>query len=177
MRLSTVKQVLQNDHILCPKVATAVSDSFRCALVLLGNLATGDTNHVIVKQRGFVSLSRQKGKSNMRNDLYNLLDDVSLAVEEKDELVARQCADERRLVIERHEAEHAIERDDDYRLHLIEPRTWTCIAVRRRWPNMRRLIARLSPGVLRKLIENPPSCALHPPTIATAEQATSDATE
>ena len=42
----------------------------------------------------------------MRDDLYDLLDEVSSKVEDKNELAARRLADERRLVIERHCPDH-----------------------------------------------------------------------
>jgi hypothetical protein len=100
----------------------------------------------------------------MRNDLdmYDLLDHVSFEVEDKNELAARRLADERRLVIERHCNEHAIERDDEFTLHLIVPRTWTRIAVRRNWANMRRLLVEFTPRKLENLIEKATPCALHP---------------
>jgi hypothetical protein len=111
----------------------------------------------------------------MRDDLYDLLDEVSSKVEDKNELAARRLADERRLVIERHCPDHLIDSDAEFLLHLIGPRTWQCIAVRRNSANMRKPLTYLTPRVLKNLIEKPTPCTLHPPRSASEIEAASDA--
>jgi hypothetical protein len=101
----------------------------------------------------------------MRHYRYRLLDEVGLTLDDRNELEARRDASERRLVIDQHEIDHEDPHDYEYDVHLLDPRTATCIAVRKTWAGMRAFVDELSPIALRKLIERARPCAVHPPPI------------
>jgi hypothetical protein len=95
-----------------------------------------------------------------------LLDLLELRLEERRELEARRAAAHRHLVLECcplpparwPQGLHASLAE----IHLIEPRLWLCIAVRRSWANMHRLVEDCRPVVIRRLVDQAAPCPAHP---------------
>lgn len=90
------------------------------------------------------------------------LDYSELHLEERSELAAWRAAAERRLFIEFQPLDRMNRDDDEYVLHLLVPDGWRCIAVRRSWSAMRRLVEDCRPIVVRRLIDKAKLCTLHP---------------
>ncbi|MGH9644850.1 MAG: hypothetical protein ACRD3Q_20800 [Terriglobales bacterium] len=92
-----------------------------------------------------------------------VLDAIELTLEERAELEARRAAAEESLCLECRYPDRPEGRDEEIEIHLIEPRTWRCIAIRRTWRSAQRLIEELArPVVRRRFVENAKPCPIHP---------------
>src|SRR5258706_4114989 len=83
---------------------------------------------------------------------------------------ARRIAARRELTLVCYPSECEVP-GDPVELHLIEPGSGQCIAVRTTWWEMRYLLAKLSPIRRRQLVERRAACALHPQPPAQVDEA------
>ncbi|HLQ12961.1 MAG TPA: hypothetical protein VK130_06905 [Steroidobacteraceae bacterium] len=74
---------------------------------------------------------------------------------------ARRIAERRELTIACYPSDFEVP-GDPVELHLIEPGSGMCIAVRTTWWEMRLLLTKLSPIRRRQLVERATPCGLHP---------------
>jgi hypothetical protein len=91
----------------------------------------------------------------------DLLNAVRVDLDDRDELEARRSAAKRRLLIEVCDVKCVVASEPLSELHLLLP-SGRCIAVLHLWPQIERLIERLRPIMLRKVIARARPCALHP---------------
>jgi hypothetical protein len=92
------------------------------------------------------------------------LDLAELRLEERSELAARRDAADLMLLIVCQSLDPMNRVDDEYELHLLAnaPLGWRCLAVRRSWGGLRRLLEECGrPMFLRRLHERAKPCALH----------------
>src|SRR5665213_2922965 len=91
-----------------------------------------------------------------------VLQRIQLSIDEQQELAALRRAQERRVFIDFRMLTTGQPHSDEFELHLLAPGTCQCIAVRRSWAQMLKLVEWLTPIALRRLVQKATPCAVHP---------------